>query len=379
MRREVYGDLIYIYYYRLKMSGPSVTPKTRSKNVSIEVAEVHQALDGTPNKANDPNGEVLKELLILQDGTALDLTAHIAAAAEIAVNKVLARLPKSAFVGNGAQAQVPVNEERKKAVKRPHELSDEEESEYDDEDSDNESDNGDVLGAGVNNPNLATAGIGSDELSAQLFSDPEQPEDPPAYPKPQLAVEDQTPKKSVVGAALTIGLDPDLTPLAKESYNFFPDDRVVAWVRSCIDIKLTAEQTKLITDKYNCEPTHTDLFSPIRITPAIWKQMNSQTQKDSDGKYFVRGECEKHLFRAHTFFGLAYAPIIKALSKLLEIPDSPVAKEARVLLGDSIKLVSQGWHEITYARRELLRELVRSDVQPYLFGYEFTHNQIVKN
>ena len=137
------------------MSGPSVTPKTRSKNVSIEVAEVHQALDGTPNKANDPNGEVLKELLILQDGTALDLTAHIAAAAEIAVNKVLARLPKSAFVGNGAQAQVPVNEERKKAVKRPHEISDEEDSEYDDEDSENESDNGDVLGAGVNNPNLA--------------------------------------------------------------------------------------------------------------------------------------------------------------------------------------------------------------------------------
>ena len=104
------------------MSGPSVTPKTRSKNVSIEVAEVHQALDGTPNKANDPNGEVLKELLILQDGTALDLTAHIAAAAEIAVNKVLARLPKSALVGVGAQASAPNIGDRNEAVTRPHDI-----------------------------------------------------------------------------------------------------------------------------------------------------------------------------------------------------------------------------------------------------------------
>ena len=67
---------------------------------------------------------------------------------------------------------------------------------------------------------------------------------------------------------------------------------------------------------------------------------------------------------------------MKALSKLLELPDNSIAKEARKMLGDGLKGMSEGWHEITSARRELVREFVRSDIQPYLYSYEFTHNQI---
>ena len=75
-------------------------------------------------------------------------------------------------------------------------------------------------------------------------------------------------------------------------------------------------------------------------------------------------------------FGLSYAPIMKALSKLLELPENAIAKEARKLLGDGLKGMSEGWHEITSVRRVLVREFVRSDIQPYLYSYEFTHNEI---
>ena len=57
-------------------------------------------------------------------------------------------------------------------------------------------------------------------------------------------------------------------------------------------------------------------------------------------------------------FGLSYAPIMKALSKLLELPENAIAKEARKLLGDGLKGMSEGWHEITSVSRVLVRELL---------------------
>ena len=60
------------------MSGKKVPNK-----VCIEVNEVDQALAGSSriipsSKASDPNGDVVGNYIILQDGTALDLSAHIA-------------------------------------------------------------------------------------------------------------------------------------------------------------------------------------------------------------------------------------------------------------------------------------------------------------
>ena len=64
------------------MSGPSVPNKTKKTKVSsIEVKEVDIALAGSSQLASDPSeGVVERELIILQDGTTLDLTAHIASA-----------------------------------------------------------------------------------------------------------------------------------------------------------------------------------------------------------------------------------------------------------------------------------------------------------
>ena len=213
------------------MSGPTVPKKSTNKSVCIEVNEVDQALAGPAHdhNANDPNGVVEKELIILQDGTALDLTAAV----EKAVNKVLARLPLSSFVGVGAQASTPNNGSRNEAVKRPHEISEESETESDN-DLESDSEMGDVLGAGVNNQDLAGAGLGGDELSAQLFGDIDQTVDPPVCPIPQKAVEDRVPED---GSALPTTVDPDLPQLEQVSHNFFPNELVVNWVRGCVDNK----------------------------------------------------------------------------------------------------------------------------------------------
>ena len=352
------------------MSGPSVQNKSKKKVSSIEVSEVDLALAGSSQLAHDPNeGVVERELVILQDGTTLDLTAHIAAA----VKRVLAELPVSSLVGFGTQGSGSSVDTRTRARKRPHEVSE-------DSDSDeSECDLGveDVLGAGVNTQDFATEGLDEDELSAQLFGTADQDAASPALSNSQPVEVEQDTGREMDGSALsTSAVDPDLDPLETSSQNFWPDQKVVDWVRSCVNKKLTTEQQKTINDKYIHDPLLNDIFSPIRLNKSIRNSLNSKSQKDKDGFYFNRNDCEKHLFKGQTLFGLSYAPIMKALSKLLELPDNTIAKEARKMLGDGLKGMSEGWHEITSARRELVREFVRKDIQPYLYSYEFTHNQI---
>ena len=87
--------------------------------------------------------------------------------------------------------------------------------------------------------------------------------------------------------------------------------------------------------------------------------MKSKAQKDKDGRDFDRYECEKRLYKGQSLFGLSFAPIMKALTKLEDLLG---ANEARFLLGESIRSMSQGWHEVTYARRELYREFIKRDL-----------------
>ena len=101
------------------MSGPSVQNKSKKKVSSIEVSEVDLALAGSSQLAHDPNeGVVERELVILQDGTTLDLTAHIAAA----VKRVIAELPVSSLVGFGTQGSGSSVDTHTRARKRPHEV-----------------------------------------------------------------------------------------------------------------------------------------------------------------------------------------------------------------------------------------------------------------
>ena len=353
------------------MSGPSVQKSKKIKTASIEVHEVDLALAGSSKLAHDPNeGVVERELVILQDGTTLDLTAHIASA----VKKVLAELPVSSLVGLGSQGSGSSMDTRTRANKRSHDVS-----EYSDSEEESECDPGveDLLGAGVNTQAYATEGLDAEELSAQLFGTAEQDAASDTLSVSQPVGNDQDTGRETDGSALsTSAVDPDLPPLESSSQNFWPDQLVVDWVRSCVNKKMTAEEQKTLADKYIHDPSLNDIFSPIRLNKSIRNSLNSKSQKDKDGYYFNRNECEKHLFKGQTMFGLSYAPVMKALSKLLELPDNAVAKEARRLLGDGLKGMSEGWHEITSARRELVREFVRGDIQPYLYSYKFTHNQI---
>ncbi len=113
--------------------------------------------------------------------------------------------------------------------------------------------------------------------------------------------------------------------------------------------KVVRRPTKALSEKYIHDPSLDDFFSPIRLTKNMRKSLTDKTTTDKDGPYFNRMNCEEHLFKVHSMFGLSNAPIMKALSKLLELPDNSIAKEARSLLGDGLKGMSQGWHEITSA------------------------------
>ena len=74
-----------------------------------------------------------------------------------------------------------------------------------------------------------------------------------------------------------------------------------------------------------------------------------------------------------SLMGLALAPFMKALTKLLDVPGS---SEARAIFGDGLRFFFEGWNEITYARRELYRCVVKREIQPHLFANAPTHNQM---
>ena len=207
--------------------------------------EVDIAFSGSSQLTSDPSeGVVERDLIILQDGTTLDLNAHIAAAVKLfgtAEQKVLAELPVSSLVGLGTQGSGPSVDTRTRAIKRPHEMSED----YDSDESECDTGVEDVLGAGINSPDYATEGLDVDELSAQLFGTAEQNAASPALSVPQPVVVDQDTGRKVDGSALsTSDVDPDLPPLGISSRNFWPDQKVVDWVRLCVNKKMTIEQQK---------------------------------------------------------------------------------------------------------------------------------------
>ena len=61
---------------------------------------------------------------------------------------------------------------------------------------------------------------------------------------------------------------------------------------------------------------------------------------------------------------------MKACQGSLKYPDPQWLRKLGFFAGDSIKLISQGWPEISYARRELVSELL-------LLAMSFTLTQIL--
>ena len=329
------------------MSGKKVPNR-----VCIEVNEVDQALAGSSriipsSKASDPNGDVVGNYIILQDGTALDLSAHIAEQ----VAKQLATFranDKSASNGSQQGAGIPIDDENSE------ELNSEEESE-------------DVLeavfGTSVNNQEQSLAGIGDNDIDLEELS----------AIQPSLPISD-APLVIDQNNSNNNDVDPDLPILEQSSQNFFPSQRVVDWVRKAMNLKLTDEQIKArLETPFIRDPALDDIFSPIKVIKIMRDPMMSKAAADEDGKDFHRSLCERRLYKGQSLFGKSLAPIMKALTKLESVTGS---NEARNLIGEGLIGMSQGWHEITYARRELYRKFVRRDVQPNLYENVPSHSQM---
>ena len=101
--------------------------------------------------------------------------------------------------------------------------------------------------------------------------------------------------------------------------------------------------------------------------------MLHKENKDSDSNYFDRHKTEKHLYTSQHLMGLSYAPLMDALTNLSNVPDSG---RARKLIGDGILAVASARNEISYARRELCRKIVRQDISPYLYSFKPTNTQL---
>ena len=184
------------------MSGKKVPNK-----VCIEVNEVDQALAGSSriipsSKASDPNGDVVGNYIILQDGTALDLSAHIAeqVAKQLATIRAsssgVGTSDKSASKGSRQQgAGIPVEDDKS-------------------EELDSEEDSEDVLeavfGTSVNNQEQSLAGIGDNDICLEELS----------ASHPSLPISDAPLALDQNNNNSNDDVDPDL-PILEQSSQFF--------------------------------------------------------------------------------------------------------------------------------------------------------------
>ena len=334
------------------------------KKAGLEASEVDQALNGSVviphcSQANDPKGDVVGTFYVLPDGSTLDLTAHVA---EL-VAKELAKHSVPTLVGVGGQKPASISGSKGRgSVKRPHDMSEESDSEaYSDGDLEFE----DVLGAGINTEPILP-GLGDDGYDGTIVHEslsgctlPSNTQAEPLNVHPTSDDQDD--------------IDPDLPSLKDETQKFLPSKRVTKWVRNAMDKKLTNDELKTFEKSYSHDPSLDDIISPIKSIKALTDPIKCKATQESDGKDFDRYSCEKRLYKGQSLIGLSLAPFMKALTKLQDVPGS---SEARTIFGDGLRVLFEGWHEITYARRELYRCVVKRDIQTHLFANTPTHNQM---
>ena len=394
----------------------------KRKRIGVDELEVHQALE----ESVSDQGVVITDLIALQDGSTLDLTALCTRVVEKALanreqaSSHLQGIPKSSLVGLqsmgsagaslvGGQSQDAVNlcggqslgcpsssfvglqnqgslnnpfdlsEGVTMSLNPPHELSD---SDYDQNSDESELD--DVIGDRVNSQDEDGSNDSVAGLLESCFG-----KSPTKQQRPSVSlVHPQTGCQPVSNTSQTIAdpasgsgksdeppllEDPDLPKLDTNVSNWSPSPIVTNWAKTCFDKYMSKEQIKKLEDDFIPDPSIKDLFSPIRSSDRLNKNMQSETTKNKDTFVFNRYECERRCFKSQHLLGLSFAPFIEALSSLMNVPGSGAA---RTLIGQGLMAASSAWHEVSYARRELCRCFIKSDVASQLYKNPPTHNQL---
>ena len=397
----------------------------KRKKLSEDEIEIHRALEESVSDQE----VVVTDLVALPDGSTLDMTALCNRVVERELAKKmqafsqLSANPKSSLVGlqpkgiSGAslvegQPQVAVNlgggqpkgclgssfvglqnqgslnnpldlsEGVSMTVNPSHELSD---SSCDSDQDSDESELDDVIGDRVNlQDEDGSSGISVAQLLEDCFGkSPSKQQLPSDTSVPPQAGGQSVPSTSQVNANPAKGSgkseepslleDPDLPNLDSNTSNWTPNPLVIKWAKKCFDKFMTKDEIKKLEDEFIPDPTIKDLFSPIRSSDRLNKTMQSDPTKVKDTFLFNRYECERRCFKAQHLLGLSFAPFLEALSNLSNVPESG---KARSLIGQGLMAASSAWHEVSYARRELCRCFIKSDVASQLYKNPPTHNQL---
>lgn len=354
--------------------------------LSQEQLEVHRACfespPGSPTAGLTSQGVIEKDLYVFPNGSTLDLTDAIQRAVDKRLSQIVPRPSDGSdvsFVGFNSQGNSDPSlvglQEKSKVNEQPpqlHSMSEDSNSEQDSEDDEEDEDNlEDLLGVGVNSRGRK---VFFDDNVPQKVDIQNTLNDPTSSNQINSVSHLSNPlsgSESTTSPAAVV--DPDLPSHKKRKANFVIDPLVVDWARGNFDYIDSGEQIKTLEEEYIPDPSVQDLFSPIRSSNFLIKAMNTEENKDEDTYYFNRSQCEKSLFKSQQLLSLSYAPFMKALTILKDIPG---ASDARKLIGKGLQAVSTARHEVTFGRRELCRKLVRSDVAPYLFACKPTYKQL---
>ena len=344
--------------------------------------EVEEALQDSPKRRDNVSGShgVIEKKILVNDGTALDVSAML----DRALEKRLPRALLERLSGNPVTSQCNCSckcqgsSDRSQAgpsgqgnvTSQPPPLHDlfgtESESEDSCSEQESESDLEELIGSG------ACQTRDREESDSLIGSQKSRPfEDSTLH---DLSSSGTSKDEAALSEPPVAEVGPDLPFASKSKVNFSPGQLVVDWARSHFeDIPSPRELIKILEEQYVPDESIKDLFSPIKQSDFILKGMLHKENKDSDSIYFDRHKTEKHLYTSQHLLGLSYAPLMDALTILASVPDSGMARK---LIGDGILAIASSRNEISYARRELCRKTVRLDIAPYLYSFKPTNTQL---
>ena len=320
-------------------------------------------------------GVIVKDLFVCPDGSTLDLTDAIQKAVEnkiASLNFSQVSGDPASFLAGKTTEKVQVQGLAGHDPLLAHDISfmsEESESEQESESSDME----ELIGANVNSN--AHKVQKSENLSFKTNFKPSNLGDLSSSSKAPAEAEPSSAKLSDASTMPPVeGIDPDLPGCKKRTATFVPDPRVVTWARDHLnDTPKSKEQLKQLEEEFIPESYCQDILSPIKNSEFILKAMQDKANIASDTIYFDRLKCERLLYKSQHLLSLSYGPFMDALTKLYDVPG---ANEARTLIGKGIMAVMSARHEISFARRELCRKHIRSDVYPYLYSNQPTYLQL---
>ena len=350
------------------------------KRKKQDLLEVEEALQSPKRRDNVSDSHGVIEKIYVNDGTALDVSAMLDRALERRLSRdILERLSGNSVTSQckcncksqgSSDLSQPGTSGQGNVLSRPpppHDLSGSE-SEFEDSCSEQDSESGleELIGSGACQTRDREE---SDSLIGIQKSRPFEDSSLRDLSSPGTSKDEAAMSETPVAE-----VDPDLPFASKSKVNFNPGQLVVDWARSHFeDIPSPKELIKILEEQYVPDESNKDLFSPIKQSDFILKGMLHKENKDSDSNYFDRHKTEKHLYTSQHLLGLSYAPLMDALTNLSTVPDSGMARK---LISDGILAVASARHEISYARRELCRKIVRLDISPYLYSFKPTNTQL---